>query len=760
MTKLAAAKNDVDIDGIADLRRKLCENGYWHIPVKDKGPRIPGWAKKRIITSQVDGYLRQYPDHVRTGILCGNDLVAIDIDAPTEAVSERLFARLTEMIPAAERAPRRTGKAPKVMVLLGATEPGDKSATPEFIIDGQKHQVEVLRDGQQFVAFGDHVETGKPYRWDNGSPLEIGPGDLPAITNDGIAAFLVDAEAILADMGERVKEKPKTKRAHGRDSFWQQVNTAAIASPDRWAKTLFPGAQYQPGTGAWRVSSEELGRKLEEDISIHPDGIQDFGREHGTNPIELVREYGGAPTTKDAAFWLCERLGVDPAEFGWQQRQAVAIITGPVALPTPANDQMSAANPFTAEAAGGLMGQLTEWILSTSRRRSPEFSVMASIAFMSAFYGRRVVGPTGCGVNLYLAGIAGPGFGKEAPLQRLVKVLQDADMAFLVGAGEVSSSSAIEKILRRKPAVVMPWDEIGDVLEAINARGPPGNWAATIRKAMLELYSKSTGVWFGKETTDEERIGTPIHCPSLTVIGTSTPTRFYGGLSDKNLNDGFAARIVFIAPTTRPERGNPRDNGLIVPKELREAIVAANKAFLWPGMDSPGKWRLPDVSPSLVEIPWGDDSAERAWLDLEDWQEDEIDRDETRDGIVGRAAENAIRLATLRALSRDPAHAAVRVSDVEWARAIMMASIRAVDDGVEKYMTSSAFEGLCQSILMALRGSTDGSMYRAVLLKRRGIRGADTKMFKDAIVRLQETGDIEPTDGAKMVLAPSARRAA
>jgi hypothetical protein len=757
----ALAKTTINDGEIADLRRALCENGYWHIPVLDKGPRIKGWAKKRITADQIDGYLRRHSDHIRTGILCGNDIVAIDIDAPRLEACDKLIARLTEMVPATAQAPRRTGKAPKCLFLFRASEAGDKSVSPEFMIDGAKHQVEVLRDGQQFVAFGDHVDTGKPYTWVNGSPLELKPEELPAITNDEIAAFLHDAESILAGLGERVKEKPKPSRtvASGGKSFWQQVNTAALVSPDKWVPALFSDAKYQAGTGAWRVSSEELGRSLQEDISIHPDGIQDFGRELGTSPIELVREYGGAPTAKDAAFWLCDQLGIDPAELGWRNSQGVAIITGPVDLPKPANDSASTLNPFTAHAVGGLMGQLTDWILSTSRRKSPEFAVMASIAFMSAFYGRRVVGPTGCGVNLYLAGIAGPGFGKEAPLQRLVRVLQDADMSFLVGAGEVSSSSAIEKILRRKPAVVMPWDEIGDVLESINAKGP-GNWAATIRKAMLELYSKSTGVWFGKETMDEDRVGSPIHCPSLTVIGTSTPTRFYGGLSDKNLNDGFAARIIFISPKDRPERGNPRDNGLIVPQILRDAILTANKVFPWPGMNSAGKWRMPDTSPSLVEISWKDDNAERAWLDLEDWQEEEIDRDESRDGIVGRAAENAVRLATLRALSLDPVHAAVSVSDVEWARAIMMSSIRAVDDGVAKYMTSSAFESLCQSILMALRSSSCGSLYRAELLKRRGIRGADTKMFKDAIVRLQETGDIEPTDGARMVLAAPARRAA
>jgi hypothetical protein len=200
------AINNNGTEDIADLRRTLAKNGYLHIPVFDKGPRIKGWAKKRITTDQVEGYLRHHPDHLRTGILCGNDLVAIDIDAPTDAVSEKLIARLSEIVPLAAHAPRRTGKAPKCLFLFRATEPGEKSATSEFMVEGAKHQVEVLRAGQQFVAFGNHVETGKPYRWDNGSPLDLKPDDLPAITNSEVAAFLADAESILASHGERVRE--------------------------------------------------------------------------------------------------------------------------------------------------------------------------------------------------------------------------------------------------------------------------------------------------------------------------------------------------------------------------------------------------------------------------------------------------------------------------------------------------------------------------------------------------------------------------
>ncbi|RCS21283.1 hypothetical protein DUT91_25200, partial [Phyllobacterium salinisoli] len=141
------------------------------------------------------------------------------------------------------------------------------------------------------------------------------------------------------------------------------------------------------------------------------------------------------------------------------------------------------------------------------------------------------------------------------------------------------------------------------------------------------------------------------HCPSLTIVGTSTPSRFYGGLSEKNLSDGFVARMVFIAPSDRPARANPSDNGLKLPAPLKESIKSAAAKFPWPRIDSPGRWRDPRGEPSLLEVPWASPEAEKAWLEIEDWQESEIEKDESRDGVIGRFAENAIRLATLRALS-------------------------------------------------------------------------------------------------------------
>jgi RecA-family ATPase len=118
-----------------------------------------------------------------------------------------------------------------------------------------------------------------------------------------------------------------------KDPFWKNVNSAALENLSAWVPALFPVAALQ-ATGAWRVSSDDLGRDLQEDLSIHPLGIVDWGiddigdigtgqrRAGGHTPIDLVKEYGAHANPADAALWLCERLGIDPASLGWRSHSA------------------------------------------------------------------------------------------------------------------------------------------------------------------------------------------------------------------------------------------------------------------------------------------------------------------------------------------------------------------------------------------------------------------------------------------------------
>jgi hypothetical protein len=139
--------------------------------------------------------------------------------------------------------------------------------------------------------------------------------ELPELNDDEADAFLVAAKETLAtlDWGIWEKEKSKkTKKRPAEDSKWQKLNSAALANLEAWVPELFPEAE--PSRGGYRVTSAMLNRDLEEDLSIMPESIKDFGihdmgdeKEGRRTPIDIVVEYGKKPFI-DAVIWLRQRL--------------------------------------------------------------------------------------------------------------------------------------------------------------------------------------------------------------------------------------------------------------------------------------------------------------------------------------------------------------------------------------------------------------------------------------------------------------------
>ncbi len=108
-------------------------------------------------------------------------------------------------------------------------------------------------------------------------------------------------------------------------SFFSRVNTKALAMLGTWVPAVFPGAKpYHQG---FRVSSASLMRDLQEDISLLPEGIRDFGAEQGCTPIDIVLQYGPVATPSEAALWLCQRMGIAATHLGWRPAR------GPAAVP-------------------------------------------------------------------------------------------------------------------------------------------------------------------------------------------------------------------------------------------------------------------------------------------------------------------------------------------------------------------------------------------------------------------------------------------
>lgn len=70
---------------------------------------------------------------------------------------------------------------------------------------------------------------------------------------------------------------------------------------------------------------------------------------------------------------------------------------------------------------------MRDWVLKTSPFPNTPLAVMAAYATLSAPCGRRLYSPTGLGLNLYLAMLAGSGVGKNAPLTAIAKTCTPQD---------------------------------------------------------------------------------------------------------------------------------------------------------------------------------------------------------------------------------------------------------------------------------------------------------------------------------------------
>jgi hypothetical protein len=330
------------------LRKSYAGNGYRPVAIYtgQKHPRGDGWRVSALQDPPL--WAESYPEDVAlsTGILTGA-VVAADVDILIQAITDRVVWDIEQT--AGPTPLVRIGLAPKTLMTFRCEAPFSKLSTGIFIMpDGSEAKVEILADGQQFVADGIHPDTGQAYLWVNASPDVVPLSDLPTLSLEQARGIVERARALIVANGGVLKEKPKKERQksaqperssppprkNGHDTstagsdFFANVNVAALANLDDWVRKLFPKAVHQSGTGAWRVASADRGRPdLEEDISLHPDGIQDFGLEYGLTAIDTVIEHGAVSDAIQAALWLCERLGIAPETLGWRPK---LVIPGPL----------------------------------------------------------------------------------------------------------------------------------------------------------------------------------------------------------------------------------------------------------------------------------------------------------------------------------------------------------------------------------------------------------------------------------------------
>lgn len=163
------------------------------IPAGKKGCLVKGW---QTIVANEPAIMAWAILYAGCGIR-GPKTVGVDIDCRDEALTQHMLDFSRQQL---GHSPHRVGKAPKALLPYRCEQPFGKVKSREFISpDGQKHLLEVLAEGQQFVTAHIHPDTQEPYLWHyadglTAETLTTAWADLPLITAESARSIVAEFE--------------------------------------------------------------------------------------------------------------------------------------------------------------------------------------------------------------------------------------------------------------------------------------------------------------------------------------------------------------------------------------------------------------------------------------------------------------------------------------------------------------------------------------------------------------------------------------
>lgn len=665
-------------------------------------------------------------------------LVALDIDTDNSAV-QRAIESVIETSPVQKIG--RKGFCAFYRANTAAVE------SASFNIVGER-ALDLLSTGRQtLVPPSVHPDTGRSYQWLTMNTLEDTSVDQLPLLPDDIAARL---GGILAPFGYIAPvERPLNLDSEG--GVWREINDIALQRLDMWVGDLGIDGR-RSANGNWR--GRAVWRGVENcNVGFAPDGIKDWGSNEGHTAIDIVM----LSLTADFATaekWLRQKLGFKeppPVVFRSRPRTtdgdggggttsvaAAPIVAPPVAPPAPVVD------PFDPGAAAGLLEATANWIYSSAIRPSRELAMLAALGIIASFAGRRYVGPTGLTTNLYLCGIAATGVGKDAPLSAAKSLFTacQGKILMMLGSGDLSSDAVIEKLMRQRPSNLSTIDEIGAWLQESSGRNAP-SYARARRKSLLELYSLSRDgqIWLGKDRAGTETLASsePLYSPCMSILGMSTEELFFKGLTEENLRDGLVARltIVHVGQGGKRQRisGSPRPPEQLV-GAYRDALVE------WPcaGSLTSANMSNPLIPPAMYLVPWDTDAVRDMYERFDDWQWEAIEENKQAQAYMSRASEQAMKIAMIRAVSRDAREP--RITDKDWifGQSFVSRSIDMMEVAIRRYMSGSEFEELYKKMLEHCRDEKEKGIKPSDLRRRPGMGKVEPRKWDDAIRFLSTQG--------------------
>jgi hypothetical protein len=178
----------------------LLQSGYEAIVLAGKAPVSQAWQSGPITLDRIKAMRTAYPEARNTGLRTGK-LVGIDIDVRNPEKTKSIIALAEQVL--GETKLHRLGS--KGMLLCYRNESPIRKIS---ILTDADDKVEILGAGQQYVAFGIHPDTNKPYRWvredefgEVASPITVPFDALPCATPENLISFANKCAELLGTLG-------------------------------------------------------------------------------------------------------------------------------------------------------------------------------------------------------------------------------------------------------------------------------------------------------------------------------------------------------------------------------------------------------------------------------------------------------------------------------------------------------------------------------------------------------------------------------
>jgi hypothetical protein len=196
--RTAQEKRQGLIDQLSDFRFRLLQNGYEPIPIQGKRTWIKGWTTGEIDLERMVCETILYLDHRSTGLRTGK-LVGVDIDLHNAEHAQVIQGVVEDTVGPTPL--RRRGSKGAMLCYRKAGTPIGKITICDAVL--KKTLVEIFGQGGQFVGYGLHPDTQRPYEWliPGQEPLLVPLSELPEVTTEMLNELRDRASDRLVELG-------------------------------------------------------------------------------------------------------------------------------------------------------------------------------------------------------------------------------------------------------------------------------------------------------------------------------------------------------------------------------------------------------------------------------------------------------------------------------------------------------------------------------------------------------------------------------